>query len=198
MGDKRLRTSLFGYNRKDVIDYINNLDLNAQKMIKEKTDENKQLKDEIDGMRHELEDARKNRDAIVSVLEIAQKKADEIMTGARAAAKQIEEDAAKYAEDEKNNVNREIEVKRREIDNQLIGESKKIASLRKEIEDLRQASLKSIKRFEQELGNIENLLNQKEKNAAEEAESASEKKKGSFFDAIRTVPIKIVKSSAEK
>ncbi len=198
MGDKRLRTSLFGYRRKDVIDYINNLDLNAQKMIKEKTDENKQLKDEIDGMRHELEDARKNRDAIVSVLEIAQKKADEIMTGARAAAKQIEEDAAKYAEDEKNNVNREIEVKRREIDNQLIGESKKIASLRKEIEDLRQASLKSIKRFEQELGNIENLLNQKEKNAAEEAESASEKKKGSFFDAIRTVPIKIVKSSAEK
>lgn len=198
MGDKRLRTSLFGYNRKDVIDYINNLDLNAQKMIKEKTDENKQLKDEIDGMKHELEDARKNRDAIVSVLEIAQKKADEIMTDARAAAKQIEEDAAKYAEDEKNNVNREIEVKRREIDNQLIGESKKIASLRKEIEDLRQASLKSIKRFEQELGNIENLLNQKEKNAAEEAESASEKKKGSFFDAIRTVPIKIVKSSAEK
>lgn len=198
MGDKRLRTSLFGYNRKDVIDYINNLDLNAQKMIKEKTDENKQLKDEIDGMKHELEDARKNRDAIVSVLEIAQKKADEIMTDARAAAKQIEEDAVKYAEDEKNNVNREIEVKRREIDNQLIGESKKIASLRKEIEDLRQASLKSIKRFEQELGNIENLLNQKEKNAAEEAESASEKKKGSFFDAIRTVPIKIVKSSAEK
>lgn len=198
MGDKRLRTSFFGYNRKDVIDYINNLDLNAQKMIKEKTDENKQLKDEIDGMKHELEDARKNRDAIVSVLEIAQKKADEIMTDARAAAKQIEEDAAKYAEDEKNNVNREIEVKRREIDNQLIGESKKIASLRKEIEDLRQASLKSIKRFEQELGNIENLLNQKEKNAAEEAESASEKKKGSFFDAIRTVPIKIVKSSAEK
>lgn len=198
MGDKKLRTSLFGYNRKDVIDYINNLDLNAQKMIKEKTDENKQLKDEIDGMKHELEDARKNRDAIVSVLEIAQKKADEIMTDARAAAKQIEEDAAKYAEDEKNNVNREIEVKRREIDNQLIGESKKIASLRREIEDLRQASLKSIKRFEQELGNIENLLNQKEKNAAEEAESASEKKKGSFFDAIRTVPIKIVKSSAEK
>ena len=198
MGDKRLRTSLFGYRRKDVIDYINNLDLNAQKMIKEKTDENKQLKDEIDGMRHELEDARKNRDAIVSVLEIAQKKADEILTGARAAAKQIEEDAAKYAEDEKNNVNREIEVKRREIDNQLVGESKKIASLRKEIEDLRQASLKSIKRFEQELGNIESLLNQKEKNAAEEAESASEKKKGSFFDAIRTVPIKIVKSSAEK
>ena len=198
MGDKRLRTSLFGYRRKDVIDYINNLDLNAQKMIKEKTDENKQLKDEIDGMRHELEDARKNRDAIVSVLEIAQKKADEILTGARAAAKQIEEDAAKYAEDEKNNVNREIEVKRREIDNQLVGESKKIASLRKETEDLRQASLKSIKRFEQELGNIESLLNQKEKNAAEEAESASEKKKGSFFDAIRTVPIKIVKSSAEK
>lgn len=198
MGDKRLRTSLFGYRRKDVIDYINNLDLNAQKMIKEKTDENKQLKDEIDGMRHELEDARKNRDAIVSVLEIAQKKADEILTGARAAAKQIEEDAAKYAEDEKNNVNREIEVKRREIDNQLVGESKKIASLRKEIEDLRQASLKSIKRFEQELGNIESLLNQKEKNAVEEAENASEKKKGSFFDAIRTVPIKIVKSSAEK
>lgn len=197
MGEGKLRTRLFGYKKSDVLDYINKLDLNAQAQIKEKTDENKKLKDEISGMKQELEDARKNRDAIVSVLEIAQKKADEIMTEARSAAKQIEDNAAKYAETEKNNINREIEIKRREIDNQLIGESKKIASLRQEIEELRNASLQSIKRFERELGNIESILGQKERIAAQESELSSDKKKNSFFDSLRTVPIKIVKTSSE-
>lgn len=197
MSEGKLRTRLLGYKKADVLNYINKLDINAQAQLKEKTDENKKLTDEIEGMKKELAEARAHRDAIVSVLEIAQKKADEIMSDAREAARQIEENAAKYAEDEKNSINREIEVKRREIDNQLIGESKKIAALRKEIEELRQSSLRSIKKFEKELGSIESILDKKEKAAVCELDAGDEKKKNSFFDSIRTVPIKIVKTSSE-
>ena len=197
MKKRILRNSLFGFNKSDVLDYISQLDEKAEERINEKSAENERLRAEIDSMKEELSDAKKNRDAIVSVLELAQKNAKEIVDNARVSAEEIENKARVFAETEKINLNREIEMKRREMDNQLLGESKKINKLRKEVEELRKASVLSIKKFEKELYDIESALEIKQ----EFSNKASEEIKGEtserFFDSLRTVPIRIVKAASD-
>lgn len=194
MDGKILRTGLFGFKRKDVLNYILKLDESSEKRLTQKDEENKALKEELYEMKAELAEARKNRDAIVSVLEVAQKNAKDIIENAKRSAEEIEQKAKTIAETEKNNLNREIEIKKREMNNQFLTESKKIGLLKKEIEELRQISIKSIKKFEHDLSNIERVLEQKEtfaENAVETQEKVSEEQ---FFDSIRKVPIRIVKS----
>lgn len=193
MSGKLLRSSLFGYKKSDVLEYIERLDERAENRIKEKEAEAEAAKAEIAAVKGELEEARKNRDAIVSVLEIAQKHAKEIIERAQKSAEEIESGARSFAEKEKSNLNREIEIKKRDINNHFLSESKKITALRKEIEEMRQMSLRSIRKFEQDLGNIEAILEQKEdytKKAMDKAEVSAE----NFFDSIRTVPIRVIKS----
>ena len=194
MEGKILRTGFFGFRKKDVLSYITKLDETTGRKIVEKADENRALKEELEGMKAELLEARKNRDAIVSVLEIAQKNAKDIIEEAKRSAEEIENKAKTFAEEEKNNLNREIEIKKREMNNQYITESKKINLLKKEIEELRQISIKSIKRFEQDLSNIERVLDQKESATEKAIETQEKVSEEQFFDSIRTVPIRVVKS----
>ena len=196
MSGKILRSGLFGYKKSDVLSYIERLDERAEVKIKEKEKEAQEAKAEIASVKAELEEARRNRDAIVSVLEIAQKHAKEIIERAQKSAEEIENGARTFAENEKNNLNREIEIKKRDINNHFITESKKIAALRKEIEEMRQMSLRSIRKFEQDLGNIESILEQKE-TYTQNSIIKSEKEADNFFDAIRTVPIRVIKSEKE-
>ncbi len=196
MKGKILRSGLFGFKKTDVLNYIARLDERAEEKIKEKEAEADSLRSELSDMKSELEEARKNRDAIVSVLEIAQKNAKEIIENARQAADEIEKQARDTFETEKNNLNREIEIKKREMNNQFLTEGRKINNLKKEIEELRKISIKSIKKFEQDLYNIEQVLEQKE-NYTQNMKEAQEKiSDAQFFDSIRTVPIRVVKSEA--
>jgi len=197
MSGKLLRSSLFGYKKSDVLGYIERLDERTQQRIKEKEAEAKAAKAEVLAVKEELEEARKNRDAIVSVLEVAQKHAKDIIERAQKTAEEIESGARNFAEKEKSNLNREIEIKKRDINNQFLSESRKIDMLRKEIEELRQTSLRSIRKFEQDLENIESVLEQKEeytKNTMEKAELDAE----NLFDSIRTVPIRVIKSESKE
>jgi len=191
---KILRSGFFGFKKTDVLNYIAMLDERTDDRIKEREEEINVLKAELSDMKEELSEARKNRDAIVSVLEVAQKNAKDIVESARLAAEEIEKQARNMAETEKNNLNREIEIKKREINNQFLAENKKIITLKKEIEELRKISLRSIKKFEQDLYNIERVLEQKENysnTAQKEQEKDSEEQ---FFDSVRTIPIRVVKS----
>ncbi len=194
MDGKILRTGLFGFKRKDVLSYILKLDETSEKRLSEINEENKALKEELYEMKAELSEARKNRDAIVSVLEVAQKNAKDIIENAKRSAEEIEQKAKTIAETEKNNLNREIEIKKREMNNQFLTESKKISLLKKEIEELRQISIKSIKKFEHDLSNIERVLEQKETFAESAANTQEKVSEEQFFDSIRKVPIRIVKS----
>lgn len=199
MKGKILRSGLFGFKKADVLNYIASLDERAEKKLAEKQQEVDRLKKELDGIETELADARKNRDAIVAVLEAAQKNAKEIIENAKAAADEIESRAKNTAEAEKNNLNREIEIKKREINNQFLSEERKISTLKKEIEGLRMTSLKSIKKFEQDLFNIEQVLSQKESYTETSRMKQDKLSEKQFFDSVRTVPIRVVKSDvAEK
>lgn len=194
-----LKSRLFGYKKSDVIKYINSLDEQASKNLQEARSEAEAYKAEatvakaeLAALKAELEESRKNRDAIVSVLEIAQNHAKEIIENAQKTADEIETGARSFAEKEKSNLNREIEIKKRDINNHFLAENKKIAALRKEIEEMRQMSLRSIKKFEQDLGNIESLLEQKE-NITNKAMTKADSDAENFFDSIRTVPIRVIK-----
>ena len=196
MSGKLLRSGLFGYKKSDVLEYIERLDERAEKRIKEKEAEAAVAKAEIAAVKGELDEARKNRDAIVSVLEIAQKHAKDIIERAQKSAEEIENGARSFAEKEKSNLNREIEIKKRDINNHFLSESKKINALRKEIEEMRQMSLRSIRKFEQDLGNIEAILEQKD-DFTQKAILKAEKESDNFFDSIRTVPIRVIKSETK-
>lgn len=191
---KILRSGLFGFKKTDVLNYIAKIDERAEEKLKEKSEELEKKNIEIGVMKQELEDARKNRDAIVSVLEVAQKNAKEIIENARSAADEIERQAKTFAETEKNNLNREIEIKKREINNQFLSESRKITNLKKEIEELRKLSIKAIKKFEQDLYNVERVLEQKENYTNSEKKEQEKVSEDNFFDAVRTVPIRVVKA----
>ncbi len=193
MSGKILRSALFGYKKKDVISYVENLDEKAEQRIKEKEAEASALKAEIALMKGELDEARKNRDAIVSVLEIAQKHAKEIVDNAHANADEIVKIARENAEKEKSNLNREIEIKKRDINNHILTESKKISALKKEIEELRQNSIRSIRKFEQDLGSIEATLSKKE-DVVKYDNSDQTFEKSKFADVKKTVPIRVIKS----
>ena len=193
MSGKLLRSGLFGYKKSDVLGYIERLDERTEQRIKEKEAEAKAARAEVLAVKEELEEARKNRDAIVSVLEVAQRHAKDIIERAQKTAEEIESGARNFAEKEKSNLNREIEIKKRDINNQFLSESRKIDMLRKEIEELRKTSLRSIRKFEQDLENIESVLEQKDeytKNTMEKANIDAE----NLFDSIRTVPIRVIKS----
>ena len=193
MSGKLLRSGLFGYKKSDVLEYIERLDEKAENRIKEKEAETAAAKAEIATVKGELDEARKNRDAIVSVLEIAQKHAKDIIERAQKTAQEIESGARSFAEKEKSNLNREIEIKKRDINNHFLTESKKINALRKEIEEMRQMSLRSIRKFEQDLGNIESILEQKD-DYAQKAIVRADRESENLFDSIRTVPIRVIKS----
>lgn len=192
MNGKLLRRSLFGYKKADVFRYIEMLDAKAEMRVREKENEAAAAKAEVTAVMGELEEARKNRDAIVSVLEIAQKHAKDIIERAQKSAEEIESGARSFAEKEKTNLNREIEIKKRDINNHFITESKKISALRKEVEELRQISLRSIRKFEQDLGNIEAILEQKEE-LAQKNMAKDENDVQGFFDSVRAVPIRVIK-----
>ena len=197
MSGKLLRSALFGYKKSDVLEYIERLDERAEKRIKEKEAEAEAAKTELAAMKEELSEARKNREAIVSVLEIAQKQAKDMIERAEKSAEEIESGARTMAEKEKNNLNREIEIKKRDINNHFLSEIKKINALRKEIEEMRKTSVSSIKRFEQELESIDRALEQKESYTQRTMNSA-EQEADSFFSSIRTVPIRVIKSDSNE
>ena len=150
-------------------------------------------KEEIEELfKQQLEETRKNREAVVSVLEIAQKHAKDIMENAQKNAHEIEKEARDHAEKEKSNLDREIEIRKRDMNNQFLSESKKINALRKEIEEMRRHSLESIRKFENELSNIDRHLEQKENYANKAVNSVAEN--DGFLDFIKKVPIRIIKT----
>lgn len=204
MSGKLLRSRLFGYKKSDVLEYIERLDERAAKRVdeadkraREKEAEANALKAEMASVKGELEEAQKNRDAVVSVLEVAQKHASDIVENAKRTAYEIESSARENAEKEKNNLNREIEIKKRDINNHFLSENKKINALRREIEDMRKTSCALIKKFEHELGNIDETLKQKE-NMTENAMEKSRLDNNIFFNSVREVPIRVIKSQADE
>ncbi len=191
MAGKKLRSSLFGFKKSDVFGYICEIDEKAEAKLLEKDNEISALKTQIASLQE-------NREAIISVLQIAEANAKELVKSAREEAEEILTKADEEAREKKELVNREIEIKRRAVKNYYMNENKKIEQIRSDVERMRQNSLEAIKRFEAELRQVGRMTENSSayvNSAIEYAESGTNME--TFSDVERTIPVHIIESIKE-
>ena len=191
MAGKKLRSSLFGFKKTDVVSYICELDEKAEAKLLEKDNEISELKTKIATLQE-------NREAIITVLQTAQANAKELVRSAREEAEEILTKADEEAKERKELVNREIEIKRRAVKNYYMNENKKIEQIRIDVERMRQNSLEAIKRFEAELRQVGRMTENSSayiNSAIQYAESGTNME--TFTDVERSIPVHIVESIKE-
>ena len=186
MEGKRLRTSLFGFNKADVCDYIRSMD--------ERIDEKIQVKErEITELRKQIEEMQKEREEIVNVLHNAEKSAKTIVDDAHRDAAEIRTKTDAEMEAQKDRLNREIEIKRRAIKSYYVAENRKIAQIKEEVERMRLASIEAIHRFEAELSEIESLSENKTGYVDSAIDFNDKSQITEPFDVVRAIHINNVK-----
>lgn len=188
---QRLRRRLFGFKKADVYAFITEMDEKAAEKLAEKDKEIEELKARV----AELE---ANRDAVISVLQIAEKKAKEIVADAQDRADTMRKDAEHEVQEMKTNINREIEIKRKAIKSYYVTENKKIDQIKGEVERMRRASLDAIQNFERQLREVERMT----ANSSSYVDSAMDYAQTgavpeSFANADRDIPVHIVESISD-
>ena len=186
MAGKKLRSRLFGFKKADVFSYIYEMDEKAEAKLAEKDKEIEELKAQVEELRNE-------RESVMSVLRIAEAKSEEMVTDAKKQAEEIREKAEAYAREQKETVNREIEIKRRAVKNYYMNENKKIDQIRGEVERMREASIDAIRRFEMELRQVGRMTDNSTSyvnSAIDYAETSSALE--AFDDVERAIPVHIV------
>ena len=188
MAGKKLRSRLFGFKKSDVFSYICEMDEKTEAKLAEKDREIEKLKEKI----AELE---QNREAIIKVLQTAEEKAAEVVEEANKKAEDIIGKAEDEARQMKENVNREIEIKRKAVKSYYVNENKKIDQIRGEVDRMRESSLAAIRRFEEELRAVSRMTENSSayvRTAIDYAENGVRLE--SFEDVERTIPIHIVET----
>jgi len=188
MAGKKLRSRLFGFKKSDVFSYICEMDERTEEKLSEKNCEIEELKKKI-------ADLEKNREAIIRVLQTAETKAAEMVESANKKAEEIIGKAEEEARQMKENVNREIEIKRKAVRNYYVNENKKIDQIRGEVDRMRESSLAAIRKFEEELRAVSQMAENGRayvSTAIDYAENGV--KLESFDDVERTIPIHIVET----
>lgn len=140
-GEKRFRTSLFGFKKSDVNTYMEKMLGEFDEKLKEKDDEILSLKNQLketklrfDGLSKKAEQINEDRAKIADVLIKAQEKA-EIML----------EDARNQAIEEKKSIERLVEE-----------EKEKLVDAKEELKALRVEVLDTLHKFEERLGELVN------------------------------------------
>ncbi len=188
---QRLRRRLFGFKKADVYAFISEMDQQATEKLAEKDKEIEELKAKV----RELE---ANREAIISVLQVADQKAKEIVVDAEKKAEELRANAEREVQELKNNVNREIEIKRRAIKSYYASENKKIDQIKGEVERMRRASLDAIQNFERQLREVERMT----QNSGSYLDTAMDYAQTgavpeSFSDVERDIPVHIIEPFAD-
>ena len=188
---QRLRRRLFGFKKADVYAFITEMDNKAAEKLAEKDKE-------IEELKAKLAELEANRDAVISVLQIAEKKAKELVDDAQNRADTIRKDAQQEVQELKTNVNREIEIKRKAIKSYYATENKKIDQIKGEVERMRRASLDAIQNFERQLREVERMTS----NSSSYVDSAMDYAQTgaaleTFADVDRDIPVHIVESISD-
>lgn len=191
MKGKRLRSSLFGFKKSDVLMYISELDEKAELKLADKDKEIREL-------RIKNEELEKNREAVISVLQIADKRAKDMIEEAQTEASGIRERAEVEAKQKKEILNREIEIKRKAIKTYYANENKKIEQIREDVERMREASLEAIRKFESELRQVQRMTDNSSAYVSSAMDYADTSiKHEEFQDVARVIPVHIVDASEE-
>ncbi len=188
---QKLRRRLFGFKKADVYAFITEVDEKAAEKLAEKDREIEELKSKI----AELE---ADRSAVINALKLADEKAREIVSDAQDRADSMRKDAEREIQEQKSNVNREIEIKRRAIKSYYANENKKIDQIKSEVERMRRASLDAIQNFERQLREVERMTENSSSyigSAMDYAQTTSDLE--SFNDTDRDIPVHIVESISE-
>ncbi len=194
----RLRTRLFGFKKADVYSYVAEMDAKASDRIAEKESEIEELKAKLAESEERIKELEANREAVINVLQIADKTAKEMVCEAQDKAEKIRKETEEEVREQKNNVNREIEIKRKAIKNYYAAENKKIDQIKNEVERMRRASMDAIQNFERQLREVERMT----ENSGAYLDSAkeyavTESVPESFGDVERNIPVHIVETVSE-
>lgn len=140
-GEKRFRTSLFGFKKSDVNSYIEKILREFDDRLKEKEDEmahiknqNSAVKERYDELLDKAEQINADRAKIADVLIKAQEKAERIL-----------EDSRNQALEEKKSIEDLIEK-----------EKEKLVDIKEELKDLKIEAVNTLKKYELQLNNIIN------------------------------------------
>lgn len=188
---QRLRRRLFGYKKADVFAFVTEIDQKAAEKLAEKDKQ-------IDELKSKVAELEADRSAVINALKAAEEKAREIVSDAQDRADSMRKDAELEIQEKKNNVNREIEIKRKAIKSYYANENKKIDQIKGEVERMRRASLDAIQNFERQLREVERMTENSSSylgNAMDYAQTGSALE--TFNDVDRDIPIHIVESISE-
>jgi hypothetical protein len=138
-GEKRFRTSMFGFEKSDVNSYIEKILKEFDDKLKNKDDEisslknlNRDIKQKYEDLCKKAEQINEDRIKIASVLLKAQEKAEVMLEEARADA--LEE--------------------KKKLDAILESEKEKLVDTKQELRNLRNAVLDTLRKFESQLSDI--------------------------------------------
>lgn len=188
---QRLRRRLFGYKKADVFAFVTELDHKAAEKLAEKDKQ-------IDELKAKVAELEADRNAVINALKVAEEKATEIVADAREKADSMRKDAELEIQEKKNNVNREIEIKRKAIKSYYANENKKIDQIKVEVERMRKASLDAIQNFERQLHEVERMTANSSSyvgTAMDYAQTGAALE--NFNDVEREIPVHIVESISE-
>ncbi|NLY43671.1 MAG: hypothetical protein GX066_06840 [Clostridiaceae bacterium] len=135
-GEKRFRTSLFGYKRQDVYEFIEKLSKDFEEQFKEKDDELALLRNQNQDLKKNLEELKSKLDT----LESGRTHIANAIIKAEEQAKNIIEDAMREGEERKKELQRQI--------NEL---KNKLKMLKNELYELRVEAINTIRRYESQL-----------------------------------------------
>lgn len=124
-GNKKFRRALFGFRKKDVLNYINDISL----LIDDKENEIKVLNDEISRLCKEIEEKNKKTGAISDAIMRAEEYSKEIIAKAENSADEI----------------------RMEISREFEGEKEKLEAYKKEVESFRERIAETLESFNNKL-----------------------------------------------
>lgn len=138
-GEKIFSTSLFGFKKKNVNSYIEKLNSEYEEKFKQKEKELQDVKNQYRDIKNKYEEL---RDKVGQVDEERGKIAN-VLLSAQTQAEIIVQEARKHADEE---------IKEIELKVQL--EREKLVDMKKDIKDLREDIIDTLKKYENELNEI--------------------------------------------
>lgn len=120
--NKLFKTSMFGYKKKVVNEYIEELSIKTQKSLDESEDKIYDMGKEIAALKEKIAELENNAATVSNAIIAAEKKAEEIVAQAQGKADAIISDAEKYKEEkikETENETKEAEMRLRKLNEEI-------------------------------------------------------------------------------
>lgn len=141
--NKLFKSSMFGYKKNDVIEYIENLSSKTEYALGEAEDKIEELEKENEKLKENIEKYKNDAASVSSAIITAEKKAEEIISNAQEKAEKI----LKNAEEES-------QTKKAELENQLEESKLKLRKLNEEIRQLKTNIVISANKYTKELDSL--------------------------------------------